>query len=402
MLINCPYCRLEVTPNIEGTCPSCGADIAPRNPYAQGGTPTGAQPVVIQTRQPHQEVVDFYRKLFTATPRVYMTHVLIGINVLIFAVMVFSGVNIFAPRADSVIQWGANYGPKTLGGEWWRLLSCMFLHFGIIHIAFNMWVLWDIGQLIERLVGNIGFLIIYLFCGLSGSLASVYWNPNVVSAGASGAVFGMFGVLLGYLALERHSVPMNVVKQLRSSGTTFLVYNLIFGFMVRFIDNAAHIGGLIAGFVGGILMSHSLDGDVMMRRVVRTTAVLILGVAGVSAGILAAPEPPLDLGAEESRILNVYETAYKDWERQELDDRGFASLLERDVIAPWERLSEELVSRFGSKQPNAGAALKDYMNLRSQSWQALVQFLRGGGQAKFNAYQEKWQAANRAVQKANQ
>jgi len=402
MLVNCPYCRLEVTPNIEGTCPTCGADIAPPNPYAHGSSQTTVQPVVVRTRQPQQEVIDFYRKLFTATPHVYVTHVLIGINVLIFAVMILSGVSIFAPQVDSMIQWGANYGPKTLGGQWWRLFSCMFLHFGIIHIAFNMWVLWDIGQLIERLVGNIGFLIIYLLCGLSGSLASVYWNPNVVSAGASGAVFGMFGVLLGYLALQRHSVPMNVVKQLRSSGTTFLVYNLIFGFMVRFIDNAAHIGGLVAGFIGGIVLSHSLDGDVAIRRLVRAAAVLVLGVAGVSAGILAAPDPPLDLGTEESRILDIYETAYNEWEKRELDDLGFATLLERDVIAPWEHLTEELMARFGTKRLNAESELQNYMNLRRQSWKALVQFLRTGDQAKYDDFGKKWQAANNAVKQANQ
>ena len=76
------------------------------------------------------------------------------------------------------------YGPLTLDGQWWRLLTCTFVHIGIIHIGLNMWVLWDIGQLVERLTGNVGFLLLYLLSGLFGSLASVYWNPEVLSAGA--------------------------------------------------------------------------------------------------------------------------------------------------------------------------------------------------------------------------
>ena len=139
---------------------------------------------------------------------------------------------LFSPRGETLVAWGANYGPLTLDGQWWRLLTCTFVHIGIIHIGLNMWVLWDIGQLVERLTGNVGFLLLYLLSGLFGSLASVYWNPEVLSAGASGAVFGAFGGLMGFVLLRGDSIPKSILGPLRNSGTSFLFYNLIFGFSI--------------------------------------------------------------------------------------------------------------------------------------------------------------------------
>ena len=92
----------------------------------------------------------------------------------------------------------------------------MFLHIGLLHIALNMWVLWDIGPLMERMVGNVGFACLYVASGLCGSLASLAWNPENLSAGASGAVFGLFGGLLGFLVLGRGSMPAEIATSFRS------------------------------------------------------------------------------------------------------------------------------------------------------------------------------------------
>ena len=121
--------------------------------------------------------------------------------------MLATGVNFLAPDPQDMLNWGADFGPKTLNGQWWRTVTCMFLHFGIIHLGFNMWVLWDLGQLVERLVGNVGFLVLYFASGIAGSLASLAWQPLAISAGASGAVFGVAGALLGLIAFRHDSVP---------------------------------------------------------------------------------------------------------------------------------------------------------------------------------------------------
>jgi membrane associated rhomboid family serine protease len=114
-------------------------------------------------------------------PNVSITSVLLALNVVIFGLMLASGIDPMRPSIDSLIQWGANYGPKTTQGEWWRLFTCMFLHIGILHLLFNMLALWNVGGFMERLLGSTGFVVLYLLAGLLGSVASVAWNPFVVS-----------------------------------------------------------------------------------------------------------------------------------------------------------------------------------------------------------------------------
>lgn len=234
--------------------------------------------------QHSDRLVEFQQKLSKLTPRVYMTPVLIGLSTLVFILMVASGTNVITPNIPDLLRWGANFGPKTISGEWWRLLTCMFLHIGIVHLLFNMWVLVTVGPLVERMVGNVGFLLLYLSAGLVGSLASLFWNPLLVSAGASGAIFGVYGALLGLLLLNRGSIPAQALVQLRNSGLGFLFYNLVFGLMQPNIDSAAHLGGLIGGFLFGLVQSQPFTADALPRRGFRNLCVGVLCVTLVSLG----------------------------------------------------------------------------------------------------------------------
>jgi len=111
-------------------------------------------------------------------PKMAVTPVLIGLNVAIFGLMLAWGLDPMQPAIDSLIQWGANYGPKTTQGEWWRMFTCMFLHIGVLHLLFNMIALWNVGGFMERLLGSTGFLVLYLLAGLLGSVASAkYVTP---------------------------------------------------------------------------------------------------------------------------------------------------------------------------------------------------------------------------------
>ena len=141
------------------------------------------------------------------------TIVLIVLNVLVFLMMVLQGVSIFSPTADSVLRWGADYGPLTLHGQWWRMVVSTFLHFGLIHLLFNMFVLFSIGLFLESLAGRVPFVVLYLVCGLGGSAASLAWHPSIVSAGASGAIFGLYGALLGFLVRHRGSIPAESLRR---------------------------------------------------------------------------------------------------------------------------------------------------------------------------------------------
>ncbi|MFN2269912.1 MAG: rhomboid family intramembrane serine protease, partial [Anaerolineae bacterium] len=210
-------------------------------------------------RQPEYEQVQRVRMSFgqllaVSTPRYFVAPTLIGLNVAVLALMALLGVSIFNPSAEQLFILGANYGPATLNGQWWRLLTSTFIHGGIIHLAFNMQCLWQLGRLTERLYGNWAFLVLYILSGLGGSVASLWWDPTTVSVGASGAIFGVAGGLVAFLYLSKLPLPRAAVQSILSSTMIFVGYNLLFGFASTGIDNAAHVGGLVTGaLVGGLL-----------------------------------------------------------------------------------------------------------------------------------------------------
>jgi rhomboid protease GluP len=161
-------------------------------------------------------------------------------------------------RSVQLVDWGSNLGRLTLHGQWWRLVTSLFLHGSLLHLAFNMLALWQVGQLVERLFGSLRFTALYMLAGVCGSVASVMWNANVNSVGASGAIFGIVGGLFAFMQRENSGVPPTVVQDLRGSLLPFLVFNLAAGFLYPHTDNAAHIGGLVGGWLAGHLLARSL------------------------------------------------------------------------------------------------------------------------------------------------
>jgi membrane associated rhomboid family serine protease len=161
-------------------------------------------------------------------------------------------------RANQLVAWGSNNGMLTMHGQPWRLFTSLFLHGSLMHLGFNMLALWQVGQLVERLFGSLRFIALYVLAGLCGSIASVMWNPHVNSVGASGAIFGIVGGLFAFMQRENSGVPPTVVKDLRGSLLPFLVFNLAAGFLYPHTDNAAHIGGLVGGWLAGHLLARSL------------------------------------------------------------------------------------------------------------------------------------------------
>ena len=212
-----------------------------------------------------------------------VTKAFFGINVAVFAGMLLAGVSPTDPTSQQLIQWGANFPPFTMSGQWWRMLSCVFVHIGLLHIAFNMWCLWDLGSLAESLYGHWTFAAVYLVTGVAGSAASMAWHPNGVSAGASGAIFGVAGALIASFYLGEFSLPRFAVMGTLRSVVIFAAYNLIFGAISNRTDNSAHLGGLAAGLLLGALIALiAPERDEPFRRL----AVLLVGV-GVVYGAVA-------------------------------------------------------------------------------------------------------------------
>jgi rhomboid protease GluP len=209
-----------------------------------------------------------------------------------------------------LVVWGANVGALTFSGEWWRLLTNVFVHGGLIHIAFNMWCLWNLGQLCESLYGRWTYAAIYLLCGLGASLASAAWHPYTPSVGASGAIFGLAGALITALKLGEFSVPRSALSgTLRSLGA-FVFYNLVFGFVVPGIDNTAHIGGLVTGLIVGALIALiAPHHDRPLRRVAVFLA-MVVALALLAMGAAHYHGFPLRLGRVHfGQTANLVRTA---------------------------------------------------------------------------------------------
>jgi rhomboid protease GluP len=218
-----------------------------------------------------------------AQPSISLTQIIFGINAAVFLGMTLAASTIMDFPPQETIRWGANWGPLTLTGEWWRLLTCVFVHGGIIHIAFNMWCLWNLGELAESLYGRWTYAAVYLTCGIGSSLGSVFWHPGIPSVGASGAIFGLAGALIAAFKLGEFSVPRAALSgTLRSLGI-FVFYNLIFGAVIGTTDNAAHVGGLITGLIVGALIARiAPQHDHDERRAAIFIAALIVFVAAAA------------------------------------------------------------------------------------------------------------------------
>lgn len=185
----------------------------------------------------------------------FITSLIIDLNLLIYLAMVISGLGFIAFKAIDLLHWGGNYRPAIMDGQWWRLVSSVFLHGGLIHLIANMAGLLFVGIFLEPLLGRIRYALIYLVTGILASCASSWWHPATVSVGASGAIFGLYGLFLALLLLK--IFPKDLNKVFLTSTLVFVGYNLLMG-LSGGVDNAAHIGGLISGFIIGLILAPGL------------------------------------------------------------------------------------------------------------------------------------------------
>lgn len=212
-----------------------------------------------------------------AVRKPYVTYALLAINILLFIIMVFvSGDGVYGFQTETLVKFGGNVKSLVLNGEYWRLIASAFLHDGFLHLICNMYALYVLGIQLENFFGKTRFAIIYLFSAITGNLLSlVFADPNVVSIGASGAIFGLFGSLLyfGYY----YRVYLGTV--LRTQIVPVILINLLFGIVTPGIDNAAHIGGLIGGIfisMGIGVKFKSTKSDMINGMIVSTLYLLFL------------------------------------------------------------------------------------------------------------------------------
>lgn len=330
------------------------------------------QDILVQAPKTSVENVKDFFSLFIPTKDFLITPILIDLNILMFIFMILSGVHFFEPTSESLIKWGANFKPLTLGGEWWRIITCCFVHIGIIHLFMNMYALLYIGVLLEPLVGKDKFAVSYLLTGVCSSIASLWWHDFNVSAGASGAIFGMYGVFLALLLTD--IIDKAARQALLTSILFFVGYNLMYG-LKGGVDNAAHIGGLVSGFIIGFAYLPSIKKP-QEKKLNLGIAGLLISIVVFSSfivlkklpnGIVKYEKIIKDFTERENIALNIFNTKNDRLEKEQMLDTIMIN-----GIANWNYNAILIDSLDKLKLPEVlkkrNANLRKYCELRLNSY----------------------------------
>lgn len=339
--------------------------------------------------QPPSHITDLMRGRLALTPA---TVTLVAANVLVFAAMLANGAGLWHSPNHVQLAWGAGFGPATKDGQWWRLGTAMFLHFGLVHLGMNMWALWDGGRLVERLYGSLRFFGIFLASGLTGNLLSlIVAADRAVSGGASGAIFGIYGALLVWLWRERRTVHQTEFRWLFGGATLFTAATIGLGLLIPGIDNAAHIGGLVTGALLGAAAAQPLPGRIAAagrRQWVAAAAYALM----VTVLIMRIPDPlyrwkdELQARSEVRDFLVTDQMIAQRWqELMSASKKGGASFeelagrIESDITMEYQQSFEQLSSlNLDAAAPSAEtvAILKRYAQLRSEASHLLAEGIR--------------------------
>ena len=340
----------------------------------------------------HQTPVSLTELMRSSPASSPLTHGILLLNLLVFLAMLSQGAGLWHTANGVQLAWGANFGPATQDGQWWRLVTAMFIHFGVVHLGMNLWALRDVGRLVERLYGQWRFATLYVGSGILGNLLSLVVQGNqAVSGGASGAIFGLYGALLVFLWRERRQVMPSEFRWLFGAASVFTVLMLFMGWVIPGIDNAAHGGGLLGGALLARVFARPWTPRSPQNRLVQGLALLLL-LAGTGwlAGHIPAPSYLFreELKAREAiqsftladqRITRQWGEILDTAPRQKLSFEQLAGRIETTVTAGYERSFEQLVAATPESQAPSAAALEGlqaYALQRAQASRDLAEGLR--------------------------
>jgi membrane associated rhomboid family serine protease len=316
-------------------------------------------------------------KARTRYPLVTVT--LIVVNTAVFAWMQLG----HGAGATTLIDWGANFPPRTTNTEWWRLVTALFVHAGSLHLLATLAGLAPLGMTLERLVGPVAFASVYLSAGLLSGVVSLYSAPVGVSVGPSGAIFGEYGLLTatlmwGIVARPSVRIPVALVNMLGVSAVGFILYNLWSDGM----GIAAETAGFTTGLVAGLLMARGVAvAKPTGLRIARTAtaAVIIAIVSAVPLRGLTDVRPDLEaVAAFEQRSAAAYDEAVDRFRLGQATSEALAELIEGSILPELQRVRAPLraLGRFPREQESLVAAAGEYLLLREKAWQLRAGALR--------------------------
>lgn len=326
-------------------------------------------------------VADFDARLKQLTPVTWALYLVVGVNIAVWLANLGAGISAFKPLPSELLAWGANSAASVVEDrQYWRLLTAAFLHGGFLHLALNMLGLWEAGRQLNRLHGNFQFLLIYLASALTGSALSLHFSAQQsVAVGASGAVFGVLGALLVAMYQHRGQIPGVTSKNVMTSQGVFLAYALVQGFSKQGIDNAAHVGGLIAGCVLAWVLTEKIAAVATPARRLSTAAVgvLLSGVA-VAALVVTTPAPAVhhrqlfEFQAGLTRILPTMQATEKAFQADvkavregKMSEAQFAEALQTRHLPGYQTVQRALAPLDVPANDKVGAGMRDVKRANS-------------------------------------
>jgi len=324
---------------------------------------------------------DFEARLTQLTPVTWALYLVVGVNIAVWLANLGAGISAFKPLPSELLAWGANSAASVVEDrQYWRLLTAAFLHGGFLHLALNMLGLWEAGKQLNRLHGNFQFLLIYLASALAGSALSLHYSAQQsVAVGASGAVFGVLGALLVAMYQHRGQIPGLTSKNVMTSQGVFLAYALAQGFSKQGIDNAAHVGGLIAGCVLAWLLTEKIAAVATpVRRLSTAAAGMLLSGVAVAALVATTPAPAVHhrqlfaFQAGLTRVLPAMQAAEKAFQADvkalrdgKMSEAEFTQAVETRHLPGYEAVQRALAPLDVPANDKVGAGMRDVKRVNS-------------------------------------
>ena len=308
----------------------------------------------------------FSEALRERTPRVVVTPALVILNTVIFLLMLVGAGSLSDP--ETVVRWGGNFGPRTTNGEWWRLMATTFVHSGLLHLIINVAGLFQIGLVLERLVGPIAFAVTYAAAAVCASLLSLSLHPVTVNAGAAGAICGSYGLLFAsaILNLRRRStvtIPLVALKRLAPATAVFILYNLA----AAGPERALHLSGLLAGLVCGVVLTRNIADRTPSLRLVAGMTVATVAIAAAFAVPLrgmAYVKPEIErVVAIEDRITGAYQAEVERFKDGRINAEKLAQVIDRTITPELQaaRARLQTLTKVPHEQQPLVAAADEYL-----------------------------------------
>jgi rhomboid protease GluP len=330
------------------------------------------------------ECEEFRDALRARTRWAVVTPALILANVVVLVLMIRAEGALSDP--ETLVHWGANFWLRTRNGEWWRLLASVFVHRSVLQLLINIAGLVQIGLILERLIGRLIVFAVFVTAGITASLVNLAAEPMATGAGASGAIFGLYGLALAssVWAIRHRSpvtMPWRVARRMVPAAALFVVYNL----MNEDLGLAAEVTGMLAGLVSGAMLAKGVnDRKPAARPAAYTTAVAaaIVVVCAIPLRGITDVKPELERTvAAEDRIAETYQQAAERFRRNRMTAEALASLIDRTIIPELQVTDARLkaLEAVPTEHQPLVADAEEYVRLRSESWRLRSEWLRKAG-----------------------